>query len=104
MLRFLQGRRFRDVEVTRQVAGIAQSIYSAARRNASRLPEDVFGYLEAADEGADAVALYLTLRQGRGDDRAKRRLEKKLKNAPAPPVPTWVRRGRRFARRLLNRG
>jgi glycosyltransferase involved in cell wall biosynthesis len=104
MLRFLRGRRFRDAEVTRQVAGIAQSIYSAARRNASHLPEDVFGYLEAADDAADAVALYLTLRQGRGDDRAKRRLEKKLKNAPAPPRPTWVRRGRRFVRRLLDRG
>ena len=44
---------------------------SPARRNASHLPEDVFGYLEAADDAADAVALYLTLRQGRGDDRAR---------------------------------
>ena len=52
MLRFLRGRRFRDAEVTRQVAGIAQSIYSAARRNASHHPEDVGGYLEAADDAA----------------------------------------------------
>lgn len=105
MVRLLRGRSFGDAEVTQQVASVAQSIYSAARRNASRLPEDVVAGLAGVDGDADAAALYLLLKRGRVDERSKRRSARLLANAEAAASPpTLVRRAKRLAKRVLRRG
>lgn len=110
MLRLLRGRTFSDVEVTSQVAEVAQAIFAAVRRSASPLPEEVVARLREVDEDADTAALFLVVQRSWKDERKRKKLETRLRSATAGKRASaftprgLARRAKRVVKRVLDSG
>ncbi|NHB85138.1 glycosyltransferase [Tessaracoccus sp. HDW20] len=83
MLRILHGRDFGDHEVNRELGNVAHSMFRAARNNAVSLSEDLVESIAEVDDSADAQSLFVLFRRAWSQDRGRKKLERRIREAEA---------------------
>ncbi|WGT47039.1 glycosyltransferase [Tessaracoccus lacteus] len=83
MLRLLRYRDFGDATVNHELGAIAHSMFRAARNNAVSLSEEMIDSIGELDPAADAQSLFVLFRRTWGQDRARKKLERRLRTAEA---------------------
>ncbi len=106
MLRSINGKHYADPRVAEAVGRVVASMFTGARRSATRLPLDLIEQLRSFDEGPDAAAIHRLLLRAWRDDKASRLSIDRLKRfeaaePPQPPPPSA--KTRQLAQRLFRR-
>lgn len=83
MLRILGQLDPSDGTVNRELGAIAHSMFRAARNNAVTLSEEMIDSIGTVDTAADAQSLFVLFRRSWGQDRARKKLERRLRSAEA---------------------
>lgn len=107
MFRFLQRHDPGDPAINTLIGDLPYGAFRAARNIVVDLPEDIVNRLREVDPAADAQAIYLLLRRAWREERSRRLLSRRLKNA-APRKPSWrrhplVQRVKPLVKRVLGR-